>query len=85
LLSPATQNIRVVSVAPAGAMHYGPDLQGDLGVVYVEAPRPASGDLVIEVRMEFDSCDSGARSATSSLVAWTATGSSPSATSWPRS
>jgi transglutaminase-like putative cysteine protease len=58
LLSPATQNIRVLSVSPAGAMRFGPDLEGDLGVVYVEVPRPASGDLMIELRIAFDSYDS---------------------------
>jgi transglutaminase-like putative cysteine protease len=57
LLTPAAQNIRIVSVQPPGALKHGPDVESDLGIVYLEAPRPEKDDLVIGLEVAFDTHD----------------------------
>ncbi|MCX6897308.1 MAG: transglutaminase-like domain-containing protein [Verrucomicrobia bacterium] len=54
LLTPATQNIRTVSVQPAGALKSCPDVEAQVGIAYLEAPRPEKDDLVIEMKTAFD-------------------------------
>ena len=56
LLTPATQNIRTVSVQPAGALKSCPDVEGPIGIAYLEVPRPEKDDLVIEMKVAFDAC-----------------------------
>jgi len=55
LLEPAVQNIRTVSVEPAGALKYCPDIAADVGIAYLEVDRPEKEDLVIELKVAFDS------------------------------
>lgn len=57
LLAPATQNIRLLSVEPAGSLRLAPDVEADLGVAYFEVPRPEKGDLVIAMKVAFDAYD----------------------------
>jgi transglutaminase-like putative cysteine protease len=54
LLTPATQNIRVVSVQPTGALKSCPDVEAQIGIAYLETPRPEKDDLVIEMKTAFD-------------------------------
>jgi len=54
LLTPATQNIRTVSVQPAGALKSCPDVEAQIGIAYLETPRPEKDDLVIEMKVAFD-------------------------------
>jgi Transglutaminase-like superfamily len=56
LLTPATQNIRTMSVQPAGALKSCPDVEATIGIACLEAPRPEKDDLVIEMKVGFDSC-----------------------------
>jgi len=57
LLSPATQNIRILSVQPPGSLKRFPDVEGNLGIAYLEVERPEKGDLAIELKIAFDSYD----------------------------
>ena len=54
LLTPAVQNVRTVSVEPAGALKYCPDVEADLGIAYLETERPEKEGLVIELKVAFD-------------------------------
>lgn len=54
LLTPSIQNIRVLSVEPAGALRHAPDVEADVGIAYLEVPRPEEGDLAIELKVAFD-------------------------------
>jgi transglutaminase-like putative cysteine protease len=54
LLTPAVQNIRTVSVQPAGALKYCPDVGADIGIAYLELDRPKTEDVVIELKVAFD-------------------------------
>jgi len=54
LLTPAVQNIQVVSVEPAGALKQFPNVEGDIGIAYLEVPRPEKSDLVLELKVAFD-------------------------------
>jgi transglutaminase-like putative cysteine protease len=54
LLTPAIQNIRLVSVQPAGALKSSPDVEADIGIAYLEVPRPEKDDLAIELKVAFD-------------------------------
>ena len=54
LLTPAVQNIRTVSVQPAGALKYPPDVAADVGIAYLEIDRPEKDDVVIELKVAFD-------------------------------
>ena len=54
LLTPAIQNIRVLSVEPAGALKHAPDVEADVGIAYLEVPRPEKADLAIELKVRFD-------------------------------
>ena len=53
LLCPSTQDIRIVSVRPAGALKRLPDLEGEVGVAYMEIPRPREKDLEVELDVAF--------------------------------
>ena len=57
LLTPAIQNIRVVAVQPAGALKSCPDVEAEMGIAYLEVPRPEKDDLVIEMKIAFDAYD----------------------------
>jgi len=54
LLTPAVQNIRTLSVQPAGALRSSPDLEAPIGIAYLEMPRPEKEDLTIELKVAFD-------------------------------
>jgi transglutaminase-like putative cysteine protease len=54
LLTPATENIRVLSVQPPGALKHAPDVEADIGIAYLEVDRPAKGDLELELKVNFD-------------------------------
>lgn len=54
LLCPSIQNIRTVSVEPAGALRSCPDITSQIGIAYLEIPRPEKDDLVVELRVAFD-------------------------------
>ncbi|MBM3891885.1 MAG: transglutaminase domain-containing protein, partial [Verrucomicrobia bacterium] len=54
LLTPANQNIRTLSVQPAGALKSCPDPEAQIGIAYLETPRPEKEDLVIELKVAFD-------------------------------
>ncbi len=57
LLTPAAQNIRTVSVQPAGALKSCPDVEAQVGIACLEVPRPEKEDLVIEMKVAFDAFD----------------------------
>jgi transglutaminase-like putative cysteine protease len=61
LLSPAVQNIRTLSVEPAGALRCCPDVEGETGIAYLEVPRPQNGDVTIELKVAFDAYDTDFR------------------------
>ena len=48
------EDIRLVSVQPAGALKSCPDVEADIGIAYLEVPRPEKEDLVIELKVAFD-------------------------------
>ena len=54
LLAGAVQNIRTVSVRPAGTLKCAPDIESDIGIAYLEVKRPATEDLTIELEVTFD-------------------------------
>jgi transglutaminase-like putative cysteine protease len=54
LLTPATQNIRILSVRPPGALKHAPDVEADVGIAYLEVDRPEKGDLAMELKVAFD-------------------------------
>jgi transglutaminase-like putative cysteine protease len=57
LLTPAVQNIHVLSVQPRGSLQHAPDLEADLGIAYLEMDRPDKEDLTIELKIGFDASD----------------------------
>ncbi|NUQ62411.1 MAG: transglutaminase domain-containing protein [Pirellulales bacterium] len=54
LLTPAVQSIRLVSVEPPGALKSSPDIASEIGIAYLEAPRPEKDDLTLELKVAFD-------------------------------
>ncbi|MCX7824843.1 MAG: transglutaminase-like domain-containing protein [Verrucomicrobiae bacterium] len=54
LLTPAVQNVRTLSVQPAGALKSCPDPEAQIGIAYLEVPRPEKDDLLIELKAGFD-------------------------------
>jgi len=57
LLTPAVQNIRTLSVVPDGALKHCPDVEGEIGIAYLEFDRPKKDDVVIEMKVAFHSYD----------------------------
>ena len=53
LLCPSTQDIRILSVQPADALQSFPDIEAEVGVAYLEMPRPQETALRIEVTVAF--------------------------------
>lgn len=54
LLTPAVQNIHTLSVQPAGALQHAPDIEADIGIAYLEVPRPETADVELELKVAFD-------------------------------
>jgi hypothetical protein len=55
LLCPSIQNIHMVTVQPEGTLKRLPDLEGEIGIVYLELPRPAKDSLELLLDIGFRS------------------------------
>jgi len=53
LLCPSIQDIRVLAVRPEGTLKRLPDLEGEMGVAYLELPRPAKDNLELHLDIAF--------------------------------
>ena len=53
LLCPSTQDIRILSVQPTGALKRFPDVEAEVGIAYLEIPRPQKTDLTVELKVSF--------------------------------
>jgi transglutaminase-like putative cysteine protease len=55
LLGPTIQDIRVVTVRPEGTLRRLPDIEGEIGIAYLELPRLAEGNLELQLDIAFRS------------------------------